>query len=393
MNIVYLAPYIQPNHYLFAVWLRRAGVDVLGVGDVAYDALRPELRESMAEYYRVDDVRDYDQLLRACGYFIHGYGRLNRVMAHNPALIETEARLRADFNIPGENPRQIGAMTRYSEMRQILGGSRLRVPRTKLIRHPENAKCFARKSGFPVLIRPNRLHSPEPTFRIPDEDTLDRILERRAPDFRRVIEPVIPGRFHSYDGLTDRDGQIVFATAHVYEDPGANQGSGYDVTQPGLFYYSLRLIPAEMERVSREAVAAMNLRERFFHVRILETPEGEWVVVSVVAAPGIGMTLDMINYANNFDIYGEYAHVVTENRFRSAITTPPWHCGYIGRELTRAYAHSHGDIMYRFGSIIACHGPVPASISDRVGSYAYIVNTRTLDEMKAVARFVREITG
>jgi hypothetical protein len=101
MNYVYLSPHFPPNYYLFSVHLSRLGVQVLGLADEPYESLRPELQGALAKYYKVDDLHNYDQLLRACGYFTHRYGKLDRVDSHTEYWMETEARLRTDFNIPG----------------------------------------------------------------------------------------------------------------------------------------------------------------------------------------------------------------------------------------------------------------------------------------------------
>jgi len=50
--------------------LRSAGATTLGLADVNWDQLQPELRDALADYYRVDDLGDYDQLTRALGWFI-----------------------------------------------------------------------------------------------------------------------------------------------------------------------------------------------------------------------------------------------------------------------------------------------------------------------------------
>ena len=67
MNFVFLSPHFPPNYYLFCVHLRQLGVNVLGLADEPYDRLHPDLRAALTEYYRVDDLHDYDALLRACG--------------------------------------------------------------------------------------------------------------------------------------------------------------------------------------------------------------------------------------------------------------------------------------------------------------------------------------
>ena len=103
MNFIFLSPHFPPNFYLFCVQLSALGVNVLGIADEPYELLRPELKRSLREYFRVHDMHNYDELLRACGYFIHRYGRIDRIDSHNEYWLETEADLRTDFNVFGPN--------------------------------------------------------------------------------------------------------------------------------------------------------------------------------------------------------------------------------------------------------------------------------------------------
>jgi hypothetical protein len=101
MNFVFLSPHFPPNYYRFAVALKNHGVTVLGLADESYDVLRSELKASLREYFRVNNMHSYDELLRALGYFTHRYGKLDRIDSHNEYWLETEAHLRTDFNMPG----------------------------------------------------------------------------------------------------------------------------------------------------------------------------------------------------------------------------------------------------------------------------------------------------
>ena len=83
MNIVFMSPHFPAHYFRFCQQLNNVGATVLGLGDAAYEALEPEVRSALAEYYRVEDMHDYDALLRACGYFTHKYGKLNRFESLN----------------------------------------------------------------------------------------------------------------------------------------------------------------------------------------------------------------------------------------------------------------------------------------------------------------------
>ena len=78
MNVVFLSPHFPPNWFRFVVGLRNAGATTLGIADAPWDSLRPELREALDEFYRVDDLGDHDQLARALGWFIHRRGLIDR---------------------------------------------------------------------------------------------------------------------------------------------------------------------------------------------------------------------------------------------------------------------------------------------------------------------------
>ena len=66
MNFVFLSPHFPPNFYRFAARLKQHGVTVLGLADESYDALRPELKGALTEYFRVNDMHNYDELGVTC---------------------------------------------------------------------------------------------------------------------------------------------------------------------------------------------------------------------------------------------------------------------------------------------------------------------------------------
>jgi hypothetical protein len=65
MNVVFLSPHFPPHYFRFCMSLKQAGAVVLGIGDEPYDRLSPDVRNSLTEYYKVDDMHNYDALVRA----------------------------------------------------------------------------------------------------------------------------------------------------------------------------------------------------------------------------------------------------------------------------------------------------------------------------------------
>ena len=384
MNVIYLSPHFPPNYYLFCVHLRKAEAKVLGIGDAPYESLRQELREGMTEYYRVDTMEDYDLLLRACGYFTHAYGRIDRVESHNEYWLESEARLRTDFNIPGIKTHQLARLVSKAEMKKMFQNAGVAVAKGRVIKNAESARSFAKETGYPVVVKPDRGVGAANTFRINSDAELEKFLTTMPP-VRYFMEEFVTGTICSFDGLTDRDGNIVFHTAHVF-----SQGIMETVNEDrDIFYYSLREIPEDLEKAGRNSVRAFDIREKFFHIEYFRTPDNRIVGLEINARPPGGMTTDMFNYANNIDVYMGWAEMLVKNRF-PFVYSRPCHCGYIGRKINKCYTHSHRDIMQKYGELIVCHGPVESVFSAAIGNYAYIANSRNSEELRAAAAFIQE---
>ena len=82
MNFVFVSPNFPQAYRWFCIRLRENGVNVLGVGDARYEELHPALRKALTEYYRVDSLENYDEMVRALGHFTARYGKLDWVASN-----------------------------------------------------------------------------------------------------------------------------------------------------------------------------------------------------------------------------------------------------------------------------------------------------------------------
>src|SRR5688500_16947196 len=118
MNVVFLSPHFPTNWFRFVMCLCAAGATTLGIADVSQEEMMLDLPDALSDYYRDDNREDYDQLVRAMGWFINRHGRIDRIDSLNEHWLETEAALRTDFNIPGLNQATIGAIKSKSQMKK-----------------------------------------------------------------------------------------------------------------------------------------------------------------------------------------------------------------------------------------------------------------------------------
>jgi biotin carboxylase len=270
-------------------------------------------------------------------------------------------------------------------MKNVFKQAGVRVARGKVVQTLKQAKKFVNEVGFPVVAKPDIGVGAVKTYKIHDQQELADFIAQKPPiDY--IVEEFVTGQICTFDGLTNRDGNLVFYTSHEY-----SQGIMETVINDDIvYYYSLRDIPPDLEDAGRRVLNAYNLRERFFHFEFFRSDQdGEIIALEVNMRPPGGMTTDMFNFANDIDIYHEWAHIVYHNRF-TAKYTRPYHCSYIGRKFNRQYRYNHEIILDELKGKIVHHEPISGVFSAALGDYGYIVRSPELDEIHEMAKFIHE---
>jgi hypothetical protein len=386
MNFVFLSPHFPPNYHRFAVALKSHGVTVLGLADEPYDSLSYELKSSLTEYFRVDNMHNYDELVRALGYFTHRYGKLDCIDSHNEYWLETEARLRTDFNIPGIRSDQIGRIKRKSLMRQAFIDAGIKVARGRVVKTMEDAVELIKETGYPLVAKPDIGVGAAATYKLDNEIELKKFFETRPPvDY--LLEEFISGQIITFDGLTDRDGTPVFVNSLAY-------GAGIMETvlnDDHVYYYTLREIPADLEALGCRVLEAFDVRERFFHFEFFrQTGTDELIALEVNMRPPGGLTTDMFNYSCDIDVYNAWASIIAEKGFPYADYTHKYYCCYVGRKSNRSYAHSEQEILSAYRDKVSHHESISGVFSAALGNYGYLVRSPDLDEVLSIAKFIQE---
>lgn len=384
MNFVFLSPHFPPNYYQFCVHLRRLGANVFGIADEPYDLLRPELKSALNEYYWVPNLHNYDDLVRGLGYFTYRYGRLDGLDSHSEYWLETEARLRTDFNIDGVRLDDLPRIKRKSLMKGMFCKAGVETAPGIVIQSAEQARRFARDVGFPLIAKPDIGVGGTNTYRFDNMEQLDSFLAA-LPPVSYFLEKFVTGTIQTFDGLTDQNGDIVFHSSLQYSQGIMETVNG----DADILYYTLREIPPDLEKVGRSVVKAYGVCRRFFHFEFFRTPDDRLVGLEVNMRPPGGLTTDMFNYANDIDIYSEWANVILHNRF-TATYNRPYYCAYVGRKWKLPYAHTHEEIMRRYGDGVVHEEAISGVFSQALGDFGYLVRSANFDEITNIANFIRE---
>lgn len=386
LNFVMISPHFPTNFETFAVRMKEKGINTLGIADTPYELLSDNLKAHLTEYYRVDNMEDYEQVYRAVGYFAHKYGRIDRVESHNEYWLELDAKLRTDFNVFGYKNDDMLAIKTKAQMKEVFRKTGLKVAQGRVFESDEDARKLAKQLKFPVIIKPNSGVGASDTYKIKSADELEAFFGYKNPQVEYIMEEFIDGDIVTFDGLTDHEGNIVFYSSLEYSEAVLDT-----VAKDGdMYYFVPREISPKLVELGKICVKAFNVRERFFHFEFFRVKKsGELLPLEINCRPPGGLTIDMWNYANDFDVFREYANIVTENKFYTDIKHP-WNVVYISRKANQNYAHSIDEVCHKFAANIISVQTVPGVFAKIMGEHGILARAETMEQMREIVQFAQQ---
>ena len=384
MNIVFLSPHFPPNFWHFCRGLREAGATPLGIADAPWEALRPELRAVLAEYYRVPDLHRHEDLVRGLGYLTFRHGQIDRLDSLSEYWLETEARLRDDFNIPGLRTADMAGIKRKSAMKGLFVQAGIAVARGRICPTPESVRSFVSEVGYPVVAKPDMGVGAAQTWKLESDREVDAYLAAKPPvDY--ILEEFVSGPIVTYDGLADRAGRIVF-DASLEFDRGIMDVVNEDAD---MSYTAIRDIAPDLAEAGRRVAETFGVRERFFHFEFFRKADGGLVALEVNVRPPGGRTVDMWNYQNDIDIYREWGNLLVRGRVECAAARSHF-VTWVGRKDRLHYAWTAGQLRARFGSMIVTHERVEDIFARAIGNEGFILRSPDLEPLVEATAAIRQ---
>jgi biotin carboxylase len=296
--------------------------------------------------------------------------------------LEEEAALRTDFNIPGITLAEIKQLQRKSYMKGIFQKAGVKAPSGILYENADQVRAFASEVGLPLIAKPDKGVGAQMTYKIHDQKELeDFIINHSGEDY--FLEAFVKGQLESFDGLTDQNGKVVFYTSHVF-----SQGIMETVSKNlDLMYYSRRDIPIDIVEAGLRIHEILKLRNRFFHFEFFRTTENDLMALEINLRPPGGLTVDMFNFANDFDIYYQWANVAIFNQFNARYNRP-YHVCYVGRKKQNHYSLSHEEVLGLMGNHLVHHEPINSIFRNAIGDYGYILRDTELGKVTHLANLI-----
>lgn len=393
MNVIFISPHFPLHFYQFCDRLKQMGVNVLGIGDTPYDNISDNCKASLTEYYRVDSLENYEEVYRAVAFYIHRYGRIDYIDSQNEYWLELEAKLRTDFNIPtGFHTSDLDAIKRKSEMKKGYQKANVKTARFHLVDDWDGCKAFIQEVGYPVVVKPDTGVGASNTEKLTSDEELAAFFASK-PDVQFIMEEFVPGHVETFDGITDRDDNILFCSGQVMMQTPMDMlhGSGENVS------FSQNVQQLDLFDIGSRVVAAFCPRNRFFHFEFFRLDEdkeglgqkGEILGLEVnMRAPG-GRIPDKMNYTYDVDVYQIWAESLVFNKNRSFPNyTFQRYVTHVGRGGKVAYLHTPEEICSRLGEKILVEDRPPEAISGGMGSFIYLVWADSRWELEQQADFI-----
>ena len=395
MNFIFISPNFPHTYWNFCERLKRNGVNVLGIGDSPYENLEQPLKDALTEYYKVDSMEDYDKVLRAVAFFTFKYGKIDWIESNNEYWLQQDARLRKDFNITtGVQPEDLVLWKSKSAMKPAYKEAGIPTARNHKVTDIEAAREFLDEiGGFPVIVKPDIGVGAADTWKLENDADLEWFYNNK-PDTPYVMEEFVYGNIYSYDAICDSNGDVLFESSNWFP-PSIADLVNKDLE---LAYYTTDVVPEQLRDYGRKALKAFKVKSRFVHFEFFRLTQarknlgeiGDFVGLEVNMRPAGGYTPDMMDYAHNTDVYEIWAEMVAYDKRLLPDLGGDRFCVYASRRDSRTYAHSHEEILERYGSRIVMCERMPEALSGAMGNQMYTAFADNMEEVDEFIAFVHK---
>ena len=385
MNVIFISPGFPRNYEYFCAALAENGATVLGIGDEPYDELSGSLKASLTEYYKVGSMENYDEMVRAVGFFTFKYGKIDWLESNNEYWLETDAALRTDFNIvTGQKTSDMEKIKHKSAMKAYYQVAGIPVARYHLVDTLENGLKFVEKVGYPVVVKPDNGVGAAATYKLENEEQL-RAFYAGGWATQYIMEEFIEGEICSYDSIINSDGVPLLETGNI------TPVSIMDlVNEKGdTFFYIGKELAPDVRAAGRACVSAFGVRSRCTHLEFFRLTKdhpalgkkGTIVGLEVNMRPSGGFTPEMINYACSTNFYRDWADMVCFDRLTLPDYPKKYFAAHYGRRKEHSYRYSHEEIMSRWGENVMESGALDPALATAMGDIFYIARFETEEEM------------
>ena len=377
MNYIVISPYYPQNFQQFTIELANQDINVLGIGQEPYDQLNQPLKDSLTEYFRVENLENLDEVKRAVAFLFYKHGPIDRIESHNEYWLEQDAQLREQFNVFGAKPKDLKKTKFKSEMKKLFKKARVPVVPGQVVKTISGVDLAVNKLGLPLIAKPDNGVGAAATFKLETKKDVEYFKSEWDQETVYFFEKFVQsGEICTFDGLVDKDGQIVFSTTFDY----AHTPLDLMIYKMDNSYYVLKDMDPKLRIYGESIVKTFGMKERFFHIEFFRDGD-DYVAIEYNNRPAGGFTIDVYNFAHSIDLYKGYAAIVVGKEFPSTHLKPLF-CLATSRRASTNYAYAESELLEKYRDNFKVKKDMPAAFAELQGDYLYMLTTSSREQMK-----------
>ncbi len=331
-NVLFISPQYPPEMNGFTRGLAEVGARVWGLADGHVHSVPQHVRDYLDGYIQVSLQRP-DAVLDAVHAEMRRTGvRFDRIECLWEPFVELAAWLREQLGIPGMSYETAFAFRDKEAMKKRVEAAGLRVPHHAKcatgdeVRAAIHGKGKKRTGaiGYPVCIKPIAGAGSADTFRVDNDAELEAVLEKTRHVAEVSVEEFVEGEEFTFDTVCINGRPAFYNVAQYHPRPLVARSNEWispivvvlrDVHDPKY---------AEGVELGFRVLDAMGMGTGFTHMEWYRKANGEVVFGEIGGRSAGGHLVDQMNWANDIDLFREWARAVTWKAFE------PYGSGHYG---------------------------------------------------------------
>jgi len=317
-NVVFAAPILSENaSRMIEAAASLPGVRLAVVTQDPAEKMSAPMAEMITAHWRVDDILDPRQLAWAVDELSKRMGGVDRLFGAYEQLQVPLAEVREKLGIEGMKQEVANRFRDKSEMKDVLRANGLPCARHTLAESADEAIAFAKKVGFPVVVKPPAGAGSIATFKADDEASLRDAVSKAAPRHGdpALIEEFIVGDEYSLETISI-DGKAVWhSLTHYYPNP-------LDVVRNKWIQWCV-VSPREVDDAKYDdirdagsrALAALGMQTGLSHMEWFRRRDGSIAISEVAARPPGAQITTLNSRAHDIDFVRAWTEVMIFGRF------------------------------------------------------------------------------
>lgn len=341
-NVVFVAPFLMDATLRFvraAAAQQDARVALLTQEPV--ERIPEDLRARLEAHWRVPDALDPDEIEKGVLQLARGLGNVHRLIGTLEQLQTPLGVVRRRLGIEGMDGETAENFRDKARMKDVLRAAHVPCARHRKAASLDEARAFARDTGFPLVVKPPAGAGARSTFRVDTPEQLEQALRVCGTGAGREtqIEEFVTGEENSFDTVSIGGRPVWHSLSHYRPAP-------LEVLREPWIQWCV-FIPREIDHprfddirsVGFRALAALGMHTGVSHMEWFRRRDGSIAVSEVGCRPPGAQICSLISYAHDFDFYAAWARVVMFDEF-----TPPRRVYSAGAAYLRGQGPAEGRV-------------------------------------------------